>query len=189
MLEFAQRHVASFDAACKAMVQDMCACAWCGRPACGGPHCFLRDGMRKVHSTTTPRGILANPSLTHLALHPDGASHYWMCGSCNHKAGGPKRLQKQKEWLQAPVVPDMKPEHQLQLDEWRQLMGMLLSLPPGSALQTGVLQCGVRFAQNVLGYCHGLAPGADPDLLSGPMVRWDDDMVSVLSWPALPFPH
>jgi hypothetical protein len=99
-----------------------------------------------------------------------------------------KRLQKQ-EWLQAPVVPDMKPEHQLQLDEWRQLMGMLLSLPPGSALQTGVLQCGVRFAQNVLGYCHGLAPGADPDLLSGPMVRWDEDMVSVLSWPALPFPH
>jgi hypothetical protein len=45
MLEFAQRHVASFDAACNAMVQDMCA--------------------------------------------------------------GPKRTQKQKEWLQAPVVPDM----------------------------------------------------------------------------------
>lgn len=178
MLAHAQRHVDSFDAAGQAMVRDMRGCGWCARTANGGPHCTLWREMRKRSSDEMPPAILANPPLLQLARHPTGAPHYWMCGACADARTGPKRIQKQKEWLQPPIIPEFTPQHQPDMDNWRELMGMLLSLPPGSAMQLSVLQCGVRFAQSVQGYCHALAPGADPDLLSGPNVYWDEDMVS-----------
>ena len=69
--------------------------------------------LNESHEVPLPSDPLPGPARTHAQV----------------TAAALERLQKQQEWLQAPVVPDMKPEHQLQLDEWRQLMGMLLSLP------------------------------------------------------------
>jgi hypothetical protein len=63
-----------------------------------------------------------------------------------------------------------------QLTDWITNLGLLLTLPPGGALQLAVLRRGVRYAHRLLGYLHALS-AADrdfPPLLRGPMVCWDE---------------
>lgn len=66
-----------------------------------------------------------------------------------------------------------------QLSDWITNLGLLLTLPPGGAMQLAVLRCGVRYAHRLLGYVHALS-AADkecPPLLRGPLVCWDEAAV------------
>jgi hypothetical protein len=51
------------------------------------------------------------------------------------------------------------------------MLGLLVSLPAGSALQLSVLKCGVRFAQDLRSYVHAMQPN---ELLGGLLIDWGD---------------
>jgi hypothetical protein len=177
MLAFAERHMHSFDQACRALVADMRACAWCGRFALGGEHCALWKHYRKRHSKEAPRGLLANPNIIPLASHPAGSDWYWACQTCgNNDSKGDKRREKQQHW-QVPVIPDATDNSRPAMDKWRELFGMLLSLPAGAGLQLSVLQSSVRFMQNLRSYVHAMQPDEQACLLSGPLVNWSMEEV------------
>ncbi len=61
---------------------------------------------------------------------------------------------------------------------WLELLGMLLSLPAGSALQLSVLQCSVRCTQRLRTYVHALEVARNPSPMEGPMVDWVGSEVS-----------
>jgi hypothetical protein len=170
--------VASFDAACKAFISDMCACGWCGRVALGGPHCALRGHMCKRQSSTQPPGLLASPLLGELVQPPSGGDWYWCCHACNTGPRGNKRREQQAQHLQAPVVEEISKATQPALDMYLKMLGMLLALPPGAGLQLAVLRASVQFTQHMRSYVHALQPDEQPSLLSVPLINWAPEEVS-----------
>jgi hypothetical protein len=182
MLAFAQRHCSSFDEECGKFIANMAACAWCGRTALGGRHCELRSGMKGRPSQEAPPALLANPLLADFVCppcdptNPEEPAVYWACSSCwPATAAGAKRRQKQADWLQAPVISSsLAPEDVAAGKEWMQMLGLLVSLPAGSALQLSVLKCGVRFAQDLRSYVHAMQPNEQQALLGGPLINWGD---------------
>jgi hypothetical protein len=174
MLSFAARHCAEWDKTTDAMIRDLCACGWCGRPAFGGQHSEHKAHMRTQQSTTVPPGLLAHPGLMSLAK--AGPDLYWSCKACHGKDGA-KRRDKQQSHLQVPVVGPGSALGDTPFELYRQLLGMLLALPVGAGLQLSVLRCAVRFAQRVQGYVHALENTAEANLLDGPLVNWACDVV------------
>jgi hypothetical protein len=75
------------------------------------------------------------------------------------------------------------------MDKWRELFGMLLSLPAGAGLQLSVLQSSVRFMQNLRSYVHAMQPDEQACLLSGPLVNWSMEEVRCCSGPRPPSQH
>jgi hypothetical protein len=167
MLEFSDRHCRRWDDTCDAMVADMCACGWCGRPGFGGGNSELRAHMRPRPCEDTPPAVLANPGLLHLAGAGDG--HMWACGAC---AGSSKRREEQAQRWQVPIIGPSSALGDTPLDLYYEMLGMLMALPVGGGLQLSVLRCAVRFAQRVAGYVHVLEPEVEPNLLGGPLMDW-----------------
>ena len=105
-------------------------------------------------------------------------SWWWACASCH---GSKDRRANMAMHVQAPVVDVHSDDAEAaqQLTDWTTNLGLLLTLPPGGALQLAVLRCGVRYAHRLLGYLHALS-AADkdfPPLLRGPLVCWDEAAV------------
>lgn len=105
-------------------------------------------------------------------------SLWWACASCRSSK---ERRAHMAMHVQAPVtdVYDDGDAAAEQLTDWMTNLGMLMTLPPGGALQLAVLRCGVRYAHRLLGYLHALS-AADkdfPPLLRGPLVCWDEAAV------------
>ena len=184
VLASAAAHSKKFDATTEALVAGAVACAHCNRVAFGGKHSLLRHKFKPqpCHDGAPP-GLLSNPLTARLKFAPteEGQEQmWWCCQACHTGATGAKRRQKQADDLQPAVVPDDIPEEELQaaLQEWRDMLGIMLSLPTGASLQMAVLRCGVRFAQRIKGYLHSLQAGEMPHILGGPLVNWNPAAVS-----------
>ena len=184
MLAKCQRHTQRFDQACKQLVSNMHACAWCGRVALGGPFCSLRRYMvaRRIHpaqgsiAPPIPMAVLANPPLMPLARHDKGQGWWWSCQSCGKQGkqeeAAAKRRNSQAR-MQVPVGTNAA-----EMRRWVQMMSILYRLPPGVAGDLSVVRCGVQYSKDMLGYVHALDPTSKPSLLSGPLINWAVDQVN-----------
>jgi hypothetical protein len=178
VLADAAAHMEAFHATAMELVEGARSCAWCGRCALGGRHSMLSANMRaRPCAEGQPPVFLSNPIAIPLISAPSGEQGedlWWACQACYPELPGQKRRQQQEEQLQPAVVDwSMEDEVDAALAEWKRMLGLLLSLPPGAGLQLSVLQCGVQFAQRVRGYLHTLGANEAPNLLSGPLVNWD----------------
>jgi hypothetical protein len=170
LLEFCAMHCHRWEGTQNAFVGDMAVCGYCARVGFGGRHSRHRKNMRKKADEDVPPGVLANPHLLDLCTAEDSlpVPKYWACGTC---AGSAARRKKQADYMQASVMDPTKPAED-STTAWLELLGMLLSLPAGSALQLSVLQCSVRFTQRLRTYVHALEVAHNPSLMEGPLVTW-----------------
>jgi hypothetical protein len=178
VLADAAAHMKAFQQTATELVEGARCCAWCGRCALGGRHSMLSANMRaRPCAEGDPPVFLSNPLVIALTVAPsDGSTNmWWACQSCYPETpAAQKRRQEQEDKLQPPVVEwTVEDELEAAIAEWKQKLGLLLSLPAGAGLQLAVLQCGVQFAQRVKGYLHCLETKEAPSLLSGPLVNWD----------------
>lgn len=130
--------------------------------------------VTRVAGQDVPPAMLANPLLINMARPPGDA--WWCCQACNLNQ---ERREYQRMHVQVPVStasPEDGDAWLQDIAEWRQLLQLLLDLPPGVALQLGVVLCGVRFAQRICGFLHMLS-AADverPPLMRGPLIVWHE---------------
>lgn len=133
--------------------------------------------MQTTNNVTTHYTITAANHSQPMQCRDDSPEWWWCCQACNTSSN---RKDQQQEKYQAPVVDQQSTSPLDTITEWRSMLGLMLSLPPGGATQLGVLRCGVRYSQRIMGYMHALS-AADkdhPPLLRGPLLVWDEARIA-----------